>query len=399
MRIGFNARVPSESDLKGWNRYTLNLASALADLGAEVYLYSDRPCDLAQLAQLPASKLMVRKSPSMSYLRWEQIWIPQQCALDNIDIFHSPIYFGLPQWRKTKCVLTLHDVIDNIYYANKRNTTNTQRITKVLCWMTRHRADHVITVSEYSRRELIKHFQLPEDRVTVTYAAADERFHQAISAESRKLVREKYQLPEEFVFYLGSLEPRKNIPFLLRAFAIAAINSLHVVIGGGNKTDCDALQDFASSLGIEDRVSLLGRVNDADLPALYAEAKAFIYPSECEGFGLQICEAIAVGCPVFVADSSSLPEILGDGGEIFSLSDPSPLAKILVKLTSDRNYREDLKMRSQRRSQFFSWKDTARKTLTLYEKFCLPPRKTYFWAGISTAGPAEECVIAQVAEH
>jgi glycosyltransferase involved in cell wall biosynthesis len=225
----------------------------------------------------------------------------------------------------------------------------------------------VVTVSEYSRRDIIQFLGVPQDRVTVTYEAADRRFHQPITAEARQQVREKYRLPKQYLFYVGALEKRKNIPFLLKALAIASVPDLHVVLGGGNAQDCELLRQLAASLGIGDRVSLLGRVPDEDLPALYKEARAFVYPSEYEGFGLQICEALATGCPILVANATSLPEILGDGGDVFALDSPDQLAAMLVRLQGDADYRVDLQRRAQIRSGRFSWRDTAQRTLAVYE--------------------------------
>jgi glycosyltransferase involved in cell wall biosynthesis len=243
--------------------------------------------------------------------------------------------------------------------------------------MARHRADHIVTVSEHSRRELIQLFKLSEDRVSVTYEAADHRFHQTISSEVRERVRLKYRLPEQFVLYVGSFEPRKNIPFLLKASAIAQLRDLHVVLGGGSVPEGSVLMQMASGLNISDRVSVIGRVVDDDLPALYAEAHAFVYPSEHEGFGLQICEALAVGCPVFAADASCLPEIVADGGELFPLSTPNRLAEMLKKLHYDLDYGESLRRRARTRSQFFSWRYTAEKTLAVYENLCAKQNKCF----------------------
>jgi glycosyltransferase involved in cell wall biosynthesis len=114
------------------------------------------------------------------------------------------------------------------------------------------------------------------------------------------------------------------------------------VIGGGNRKDGNALREVASSLHIEDQVSMIGRVSDEDLPALYAEAQAYVYPSECEGFGLQVCEALAAGSPVLVADATSLPEVLADGGDIFTLSNPNQLAEMLIRLHNDIDYKADI---------------------------------------------------------
>lgn len=371
MRVALNARVLSTSSLRGWNRYTINLICGLAKLGTELFLYTDREIDPEQLEQLPREQIHLRQSPPMNYLSWEQLWIPRQCRRDGIDVFHSPIHFGLPQRRSVKCLLTLHDAIDQAYYsAGEKRQTVSQRVTDFLCRMARFRADHIVTVSDFSKRDLARIYKLPASRISVSYEAADDRFHRPVSQAQCAEITVKYSLQKPYLFYLGSLERRKNIPFLLKALAMSGLSDLHLALGGENGQAQGELLQLAAELGIADRVQLLGRLPDADLPALYAAAEAFVYPSEYEGFGLQICEALAVGCPVFVADATCLPEILGDGGETFPLSDAAPLARLLRRLHSEPQFRDDLKERALRRAQAFSWERTARETLRVYEALC-----------------------------
>ncbi len=368
MRVAVNVRVLSDSNLRGWNRYAINLISGLVDLGIEVYLYTDRTIDPAQLALLPGTGFVIRQAPPMNYLAWEQWWIPRRCKADKIEIFHSPTHFGLPQQRSVKCVLTLHDAIDEIYYASPLwKKSSSQWLTASLCRMARHRADHIITVSEHSRQDLIRELGIPRQRISVTYEAADQRFHEEVSHEHRMKVRAEYKLPEKFVFYVGSLEPRKNVPFVLEALAMAKAEGLRFAIGGGSrKEEQAALLKRAAELNLEGRVHLLGRIPDGDLPALYAEAEAFVYPSEYEGFGLQLCEAMATGCPVFASRASCLPEILAGGGESFPLATPAYLAELLTAVHSNREWRDGLAVRARNRSKHFSWKQTALDTLAVY---------------------------------
>jgi glycosyltransferase involved in cell wall biosynthesis len=312
----------------------------------------------------------------MNYLLWEQCWIPGQCLRDCIDVFHSPVHFGLPQITRSKCVLTLHDAIDEVYYdARLKKKSLSQRVTASLSRMARFRADHILTVSEYSRLDLIRHFGIPEDKISVVHEAADRRFHGDVTAAERARVREKYRLPARFLFYVGSLEPRKNIPFLLRALAAAGVRDMSLVLGGGSVGEQQELLRLAKELSIAHQVLTVGRIDDRDLPAFYAEAHCFVYPSEYEGFGLQICEAMATGCPVLASRASCLPEILGGGGETFSLADPSELIQSLRTLSSDNAYREKLRQNALSRSRFFSWTRTAGETLNLYARLCRDPRQ------------------------
>lgn len=366
MRIAFNVRILGDPVFRGWNRYTINLIAQMARLGVRIFIYTDRPLNPAQAAQLPLDKITLRQSPRMNYLAWEQYWLPRQCSLDRIDIFHCPVHFGTPQITRAKCILTIHDVIDEVYYRPQRKPKISQRITAFLSAMARHRADYFLTVSEYSRTDIIGHFKIDPARIASVYLAADERFHQ-IDPVQRMAVRARYSLPARYLFYIGSLEPRKRMCFVLEAMAQLHSSDLHLVVVGGSAADRSVFLKAAGAFGLSHRVQLLDDLGDRDLPALYAEALGFVYPSEYEGFGLQLCEAMAAGCPVLAARASCLPEIMGSGGDTFSLASPSELVASLHRLETDSSYRQDLQRRGKERSRRFSWKRTAEETLAIYD--------------------------------
>jgi hypothetical protein len=375
MKVGFNARLLHDASLRGWNRYTVNLLRELAYLGVQLFLYSDRPLDDGHLSQLPTDSYQVRIAPPMSYIWWEQYWLPRQCDRDRVDILHCPFNFGLPWFSSCPRVLTLHDAIDHIYYDRDRSWQEKLNLSylqnKLYHWIARKRADLVITVSEYSKLDLIEYLGIPATKIAITYEAADRNFHQPIADLYRSQIQTKYQLSFPYIFYIGGWESRKNIPFLLRAFAEANLTDVQLVLAGGKTEQKEALLQLAESLAIGDRVRLLGWVEDEDLPALYANALCFVYPSEYEGFGLQLCEAMAVGCPVLAADRTCLPEVLGDGGEVFSLSDTTELVNLLQRLGRDESYYHHLVKRSQQRDRDFDWSKTAKQTQLLYRrKFC-----------------------------
>jgi glycosyltransferase involved in cell wall biosynthesis len=374
MKVGFNARLLEDPSLRGWNRYTINLLIELAKLGIELVLYSNRPLHDSHLAKLPAGSYQVKIASRMPYFWWEQYWLPRQCAKDRVDLLHCPFNFGLPWFSHCPKVLTLHDAIDQIYYdQNRRYYQNFNWFylqNKLYHWISRHRADLVITVSEHSKQDLIEYLDIPAAKISVIYEAADPNFHQELSQFDRDRVRSKYELPLPYIFYVGGWEARKNIPFLVRAFAEANLPDLKLVLGGGKHDQRDSLIDLTDSLQISDRIRLLGWVDEEDLPALYAEAVAFVYPSEYEGFGLQLCEAMAVGCPILAANTTCLPEVLGDGGELFSLSETTTeLVDLLRRLGNDRSYHDELAKKSKQRSQKFDWHHTAIETKAIYQKY------------------------------
>ncbi len=370
MKVAFNARLLTSPTLRGWNRYTINLLVELPPLGVEIFLYSDRPLHESHLAKLPKDSYQVRIAPLMRYISWEQYWLPKQCEKDKIDILHCPFNFGLPWSSPCPRVLTLHDAIDLVYYSQSKTWQQqfnfAERQTRMYHWIARNRADCIITVSQYSKKDLVKHLHIPEQKITVIYEAADARFHKPITQAERLQVRSRYDLNHPYIFYIGGWEKRKNLPFLVHAFAQANLNKVDLVLAGGKDEQCTTLVQLAESLGIADCLKLLGWVDDADLPALYAEAVCFVYPSQYEGFGLQLCEAMAVGCPVLAAKATCLPEVLGDGGETFRLDNSSELEELLIRVCTKQILREEFSDRAKQRANYYSWFNTAIATHNIY---------------------------------
>ena len=241
-------------------------------------------------------------------------------------------------------------------------------ISRTYLLIARTVAEHVITVSEHARGDLIHKLRLRPDRVTVVPEAADPAFLEPVNEAAKDAVRARWGLTRPYVFYVGGWEERKNIPFLLRGFAAAGLTGVELVLAGGRDEQQAELGKLAAELGIADRLRLLGFVPDPDLPAVYAAALGFVYPSRYEGFGLQLVEAMAVACPVLAARATCLPEVLGGGGETFALTDPGELAGQMKRLATDPVYRNGLSDLASRRAADFSWDRTAAATAAVYER-------------------------------
>ncbi len=355
MKVGFNARLLADSNLRGWNRYTVNLLAELPVLGVTPVLYGDKPFHASHLARLPEGSYQSRVETVRPYALWEQSWLPMQCARDGVVLLHAPANFGLPWFSHCPRVLTLHDAIDA---GGSLRSTFFHAIA-------RKRARRVITVSHHARGEIIARLNVPAKKTRVIPEAADPLFLRPISHEDRQRVRQRHAINTPYLFYVGGWEARKNLPFLIQAFATADLPGVKLVLAGGRDHQREALRN-AYPLG--DRLHLLGWVEENDLPALYAEALAFIYPSKHEGFGLQLCEAMAVGCPVFASRATSLPEVLGSGGLTFGLDAIDELIGLLRRVVGDRAFRDDLVSRGRLRSLDFSWRKTAEATVEVYRE-------------------------------
>jgi glycosyltransferase involved in cell wall biosynthesis len=339
-------------------------------LGADLKLYTGLPIHDSHRANLPA-EIPIVCAERMKYTLWEQRWLARQCARDRIDVLHSPYNYGLPLRCDSARVLTLHDAIGAA--TRPAGAVQEPMLSRLRHWVARQAADRIITVSEFSKRDVSRLLGVATQKMVVVHGAADPRFAAPIDDTRRAAVRRRYALDSPYVFYVGGWEARKNLPFLLRAFADAKLSPLQLVLAGGNTAERTAIEALADSIGVRQQAKLIGVVPDDDLPALYAEATCFVYPSMYEGFGLQLCEAMSAGCPVLAADATSLPEILGDGGETFSLHEPGQLIGLLRMIHSDEHYRRQQRERALHRAAQFSWDMAARQTVAVYDR-CLSNR-------------------------
>jgi glycosyltransferase involved in cell wall biosynthesis len=374
LKVGFNARILSSPTLRGWNRYTVSLIKALCQYDVKIFLYSDQPLSQTHLNEFISSKIELRIShkPNQKYLFWEQIELAKMCRQDALDVFHSPFHFGVPFFLNTYKVLTLHDAIDVAFPSLQTHSIsrfNLNRLKyKFYFWLSKKGANHIITVSDFSRQDLIKHQHLESKKITVIYEAADPKFSEPIQETKTEEVRNKFNLIRPYFFYVGGFEERKNIPFLLSSFSKAKLEGIDLVLAGGGEKQISELMQLATLLGTQEHVKFLGSIPEADLPVLYREALCFVYPSLYEGFGLQLCEAMAVGCPILASNRTCFPEILGAGGEYFFADQEESLIEVLKKILTETDFLREMKERAIRRSNDFSWEKTAKKTIEVYQK-------------------------------
>jgi len=312
-------------------------------------------------AHLQGVDLAIARPPGplgdLGKLRWEQRDWPRAARRDGADLLHSP-YFALPLFRHLPAVVTIHDLIPMILPAYRPSAK-----VRAYTWLQAvacRSAAAIIVDSQYSKHDVLRLLHVPDDRVHVVYLGVEPRFSPDRAGPP--------PLDVPYVFYIGGLDQRKNLPALLFAFAEIAPQHPNLILAiagaaGTNPATFPSLAEPAAASG--DRVRFLGRVSDDEKLALYRHAELFVFPSLYEGFGLDPLEALACGCPVVCSDATSLPEIVGDAGILINALDPARLAQAMLAALADP---EPLRAKGPRQAARFTWERTAEQTLAVYER-------------------------------
>ncbi len=289
-----------------------------------------------------------------------------------MDLFHATEHL-LPRLSSVRTVFTLHDLIF-LFHPETHKPLNRWFLTLMMPRFLRA-ADAVIAVSECTRRDAVRAYGIPEEKITVIYEGVSPRFRPA-SPEAIQAVRAKYRLPERFILYVGTIEPRKNLTALLEAYAaLQSRNTQHaarLVIVGKKGWLYEGFFRRLRELGLEERVYFTGYVPDEDLPALYSAADLFVFPSLYEGFGLPVLEAMACGVPVVCSNTSSLPEVAGDAALLADPTDIRALAAAMERALTDEALRASLRARGLERARQFTWEEAAKRTVEVYHQVLGP---------------------------
>lgn len=310
------------------------------------------------------------RMPTRLYRFIERKWplFPIGPWLGKYDVFHSPTFLAPLYVRR--CVLTIMDMIAfkfPHFYPPDLEFTNLLR--QCLPTLSKQAA-RIITISESSKRDIVDILQIPAERVVVTPLAASTQYQLMNDQKIIERIKAKYGIMGSYICHLGTLEPRKNIVALVKAYAKLKAKSLpHFLLLVGNKGwFCEEIFIAISQLGLEKDVIIPGYVGDEDVPALLNGADLFVYPSFYEGFGLPILEAMSCGVPVITSNVSSLPEVVGDAAILIDPNDVDQLAAAMEKVLSDASLKEELRRKGLERAKQFSWDKTAYKTLRVYEE-------------------------------
>ncbi len=359
----------------GLGRYADSLAHALLPLlGSELAFFYNREAGIEPLVGL---EHVPSRTVSLGYKPWRMlVWLGQLAHVGfnrltpGATLFHATEHLLLPL-RRVPTVLTVHDLIFWRYPAHHKRLNRWYLNTTMPLFC--RRADAIIAVSKQSKRDVIEAYGIPADKITVVYEAADPRFRPQ-PPDAVAAVRARYGLPERYVLFVSTIEPRKNLSRLLAAFERVHAAGLAdaLVIVGKRGWLFDAFFADLERSPVRHAVLFPGFVPDADLPAVYAGAQVMAFPSEFEGFGLPVLEAMACGAPVVCSNTSSLPEVAGDAALLVDPLDVSALTDALARVLQDAALREQMRARGLAQAARFSWARAAAETLAVYRRLVKP---------------------------
>lgn len=364
MRIAIDASTISTQG--GPRTYVLGLLDALLRIDHDndyVVFYNDP----IHLGRFPGAKEIVLAGKTPLARLWrEHVALPLACRRERIDLLHCP-KSAIPYFSPCPTVVTLHDLIPLKH-------PETEKFAAQMYWrlqipIAARRSDFIITDSEHARREILEDFGLPPDKVKAIMLGFDPQMSMERRGVGGEAVLAKYGLPAEYLLYVGTIQPRKNLDTLIKAFNILKQNGTvdhKLVIVGRKGWLYERLFADIKAMNLESDIIFTGFVPDEELPYIYDHARVFAYLSLFEGFGLPPLEAMACGVPVITSNTTSLPEVVGDAGITVPPTDVTAVVAAFEKVLSQPEIARHMQEAGRARAELFSWEAAARQTLVAY---------------------------------
>ena len=366
MRVAIDARKLHDF---GIGTYTRNLLRHLARIDRDnEYILLCHQSDLGIGTQLGTNFRTVLEPSPNSSIR-EQIHVPWVLHRERPDVFHAP-HPVMPLAVRCRSLVTIHDCIP-LMFPQYLPSRAAYVYAKAAMWSAARRAHRILTVSEASKRDIIRILNVPPEKIVVVYNAIDERFRVTPSEEAIARVRERYQLDHRFMLYVGNIKPHKNLVRIVEALdglRKRGFDDLTLLIIGDEISKLPALRRAVHSHKLHKHVRFLGYLPDDTLAVLYRLAAVFVFPSLYEGFGLPPLEAMACGAPVVTSNVSSLPEVTGDAAVLVDPYDVQSIADGIAKVLGDPALREDLRVKGITRARAFSWERSVARTREIYQE-------------------------------
>ncbi len=366
MRIGVDARIVA-TQKAGIGHYVSALLRTFheVDRENEYFLYTIQHFSLP--FENPRFRIRVISAPNIPW--WMQVSLPRAVRDDRIDLFWGGNYYLPLRPGAMKTIITVHDFV----YARYPRTLPRRTRWHLRLMMPRYlsRSDRAIVDSESTAQDLRTLYRYPSERIRVIPLAAREEFFRPASEVTLVKFLARYHLTGGYSLFVGTLEPRKGLDILVRAYAQLRAETSYrkpLVVVGKYGWGMSTFPRLLRELSLGDSVRILPYLNDEELPLVYRGADLFVYPSHYEGFGLPVLEAMACGVPVLTSRVSSLPEVGGEAAHYISPGDSEGLAREMATILFDETLRESMRQRGLEQVRRFSWTETGRRTLAVFRE-------------------------------
>ena len=368
MRVAIDARGINCYKGTGIATYTSNLLENILSLDSENYYHLYWSGGNYKSYAKQNSKLLLSSNKYHTF--FEERYFPSNLDRENIDVFHVPQNgIGLSENIHCKKIVTIHDLIPYVM----PETVGKGYLKKFLMEMPRiiELADAIITVSSYSKNDILRFFPINPEKIFVTPLAASKKYTPLDSVYCKTFLREHYMINKPFILYIGGFSPRKNVNTLIRSFS-QIYSSLKeeynlVIVGATNKDQFSYLNELGTNLDISKHIIFTNYVPEEELPIFYNGCEVFAYPSLYEGFGLPLLEAMSCGAPVISSNITSIPEVVRGAGILIDPLNIDDLSENLMKVLCNSNLRNSFKIKGLEQAKNFTWKTTAKSTIAVYE--------------------------------
>jgi len=378
MKIGIEGQRLFRSKKHGMDMVALELIRNLQQIDrTNEYVVFVKPDEDDQVLQ-ETENFRIVKLDGGFYPMWEQVALPRAAKKEGCDVLHctsntAPVLTDIP------LVVTLHDIIymESSYrkilsgsgssYQKFGNVYRRMVVPKIM-----KKSRKIITVSHFERKRISEFFGMNgSEQLKAVYNGVSGHFRPVTDETELLRVKKKYSLPDQFFFFLGNTDPKKNTKGTLKAysdFVKQTGSEIRLVMLDYDKQELERLLDEIGNYGLISRIILTGYVANTDLPAIYSQCNAFLYPSLRESFGIPILEAMACGVPVITSNTSSMPEVAGDAALIIDPFKPEEITAAMTRIIADTNLRKELTGRGINRAAGFSWRSMAEQVLDLYKE-------------------------------
>jgi glycosyltransferase involved in cell wall biosynthesis len=367
MLVAYDAR-PLSKNKTGIGQYTKYLLDYIVtiDPAVDIILCSNKEIyykKKQRIRFIENDGFMWRKNSNL----WFQSILPSILKKNRVDLFHGTLFLT-PLLSAVPSIITIYDMVldifpETMYWKNRLPL-------KILMKKSAKKADRIIAISESTKKDIVKFIGIEQEKIRVIYPGVSKIFSSQ-RTDNDRVILNKFKLLPGYILTVGTLEPRKNLIRLLDAYKLLAAgeeNIPQLVIAGGQGWLLEDIQKAVDSLGLREKVVFTGYVSDADLPALYRNAKIFVYPSLYEGFGLPPLEAMACGIPVISSNTSSIPEVVGDAGLLIDPYRPDEIAQAITEVLRNEELHTRMIRAGITRSALFNWDKTAQEMIKLYHE-------------------------------